>query len=148
MEHYALHLPLSAIPAPAGMRAVVVRTDEAEDGSWSIVHDVLAVVGFQPSVVHHYASDEPRSVHPDPGSMERLGWHYRHQEARYAPIAVTRSGRLEPLDPDDPRWQLLPPETPSDRIDALARKLRDKEAVRQAVERRMEDQEQGDVESD
>lgn len=148
MEHYALRLLQPAVAAPAGMRAIVLRDEFDHDGSSRIVHELLLVVGLQTQVVHHYTSDASRPVHPDPIAMEKLGWHYKHQECHVAPICLTSNGRLSMLNPDEPCWMLVEPETPVERVEQLARKLRDDEQVRRAVEHRIEDLDQDSLASD
>ncbi|QDV35039.1 hypothetical protein [Tautonia plasticadhaerens] len=148
MERYALRLVHPDIPAPAGLRVLAVRDGSGEGGPDGLAHETMPVVAIQSQVVHHYTSDDPRPVHPDPTLMERLGWHYRHQECRHAPICITSSGRVEALDPDDPCWILLPPDTPDDRVELLARRLKDEEGIRRTLEHRIEDIEQDHVEGD
>ncbi|RUL87106.1 hypothetical protein [Tautonia sociabilis] len=148
MERYALRILQPGIPAPPGLRALVIREDPDRDDPSALSHQTLAVLAIQPQVVHHYSSDVPRPVHPDPLLMERLGWHYRHQESRLSPICLTADGRLAPLDPDDPSWLLLEPGTPDDRVELLARRLKDEELLRRTLEHSIEDRDQGNVESD
>lgn len=148
MERYALRQIRPDIPAPAGLRVLVVRGESGEDSPDGIVHETMPVVAIQSQVVHHYTSDAPRPVHPDPALMERLGWHYKHQECCHAPICITPSGRVEALAPDDPCWILLPPDTPADRVELLARKLEDEERIRRTLERRIEEIDQDHVEGD
>ena len=148
MEHYTLRLLQPAFPAPPGLRAIVLRDEQAEDGSTQLIHESLLVIGFQAQVVHHYSSDNPRPVHPDPSLMEKLGWHYKHQDFLCAPICLTTNGRILTLNPDEPCWMLLEPGTPVERIELLAQKLRDDEQLRRTVEHRIEDLEQDSLASD
>jgi hypothetical protein len=148
MERYALRQIRPDIPAPPGLRVLILREEPVEGGPSRLVPEALPVVAIQSQVIHHYTSDEPRPVHPDPALMERLGWHYKHQECCHAPICITHAGRIEALDPDAPTWILLPPGTSEDHVQQLARRLEDEERIRHTLERRIEDIDQDSVEGD
>lgn len=149
MEHYSLQQPGPVLPATGGMRVLVVRSRQV-GGVWETTHDVLAVVGIQPITIHHYFIEATAPVHPDPILMEKHGWTYRHLEMRYAPVFITPEGRLSGIDPDDPRWSLISPEFTTEQIQALAVSLQTREVERQALERRIEEEEEiaSDIEED
>jgi hypothetical protein len=148
MEHYALRLLQPAFAAPPGMRVIVLRDEPVEGGPAELVHEVRLVVGFQSQVIHHYTSNDPRPVHPDPAVMEKLGWHYKHQDCHCSPICVTASGRVEALNPDEPCWMLIDPDTRGERLEQLSKKLLDEERLRRTIEHRIEDLDQDSLASD
>lgn len=141
MEHYALMEFAPIAPVVAGTRVIVVRARES-GAAWTADFEVLAVLGIQPTVVRHYSRDEPAPVQPTPSLMERHGWQFHRLEYRYAPIYCTADGRLATADPDDPRWSLVHPGTPDDRIRVLAEKLKVLEVERRQNERRVEEEEE------
>ena len=145
VEHYALLQPGTAVAAPPGLRAIRVRNVPVGEAR-TIAHDLLRVVALQPTIVRHYAGDSVAPVHPDPALLAAQGWTYRHLEMRYAPVVIDADGRLEALDPDDPRWSLVDPDTPEARIEAIAEGLKAREVDRQLAERAAEQAEARDVE--
>jgi hypothetical protein len=141
MEHYSLRQPAPTFPAPAGSRVIRVQAREAA-GGWVAGHEVLRVIGIQPLVVHHYSKEQVASVHPDPALMQKDGWKYEHLEMRYSPVVITPQGKVAGLDPDDPRWCLVDPDLPDDRVEIVAEALKAQEVERQALERRIEEEEE------
>jgi hypothetical protein len=149
MENYSLLQPSPVVPAPEGTRLILVRTHEGQTG-WQVEHHILRVVGFQPTAVHHYTRDKAASVHPSHEMMDRHGWTYQHLEMRYAPVFIGPDGKLTSIDAHDPRWYLLEPGTPDDRVEVLAETLKAKEVERYRTERRLEEEDEvaGEVEED
>jgi len=66
---------------------------------------------------------------------------------RLAQLAEALDRAADDVKPDDPAWRLIEPETPDDRVESLAQTLKIKEVERRALERRIEEQEEG-VEED
>ena len=147
MEHFALLQPAAILPAPPGTRLIFVRTVE-QGTAWAVEHEVLCVVGIQPITAQHYSKETVSPVFPTPELMEKHGWGFDRLELRYAPIFVTREGRVATVAADDPCWQLVPPGTSDERIETLAAALKAKEGERQVIERRIEEREDGALEGD
>lgn len=141
MEHYSLRQPSPVFPAPVGLRIIRVKAREAGAG-WAVGHEVLRVVGIQPAVVYHYTREQEAPVHPDPALMDKDGWKFEHLEVRYAPVVITAEGRVAGLDPEDPRWCLVDPDASNDRVEIVAEALKAREVERQALERRIEEEEE------
>jgi hypothetical protein len=142
MEHYSLRQPAQGLSVPDGLRVVRVHVQEAEGGDWEVGHEVLRVVGVQPTVVHHFSREEVAPVHSEPSLMEEAGWRYERVEMRYAPVVITFEGRLIGLDPEDPRWFLIDPDVSEDRMEIIIEVLKAKEVERQVLERRIEEEEE------
>jgi hypothetical protein len=146
MEHFSLLQPAPLVQAPWGLRLLLVRV-ENKDGAWLAEHDVLKVVGIQPILAHHYAKETVAPVHPTADLMDKHGWRFEHLEMRYAPLYIDSEGKLATAVPDDPAWRLIEPDTPDDRVESLAQTLKTREVERRALERQIEEQEEG-VEED
>lgn len=80
--------------------------------------------------------------------MEPHGWEFRHAGTRYAPVFLNAEGRISSIDPDDPWWWIVPPETSDAQVGSVAESLKANKLQRLEHERRIENTEVREVEED